>query len=92
GKKVFTAALLGEIKKFREQRQLAQQRLREVRRKLREDKERLGEILFLINTFFIPFVLIVTSVVAALRKSRRPRQTTRFGESESNELIEESKA
>lgn len=62
GKSVVSQAVLEEIKKFRKQRQDAQQSLREVRRKLREDKERLGNWLFVINTFGVATILIIISI------------------------------
>lgn len=54
-----SSAVLDEVKRFREQRAEAQRRLREVRRNLRQDKERLGQGLFLLNTFFVPTVLVL---------------------------------
>ncbi len=59
GESVLNEAVLAEVKKFREQRADAQHRLREVRRNLRQDKERLGQWLFVLNTFVVPFLLIV---------------------------------
>ena len=58
GEKVLTNAVLEEVKKVRDQRAQAQQRLREVRRNLRQDKERLGQWLFVLNTFAVPLCLI----------------------------------
>ncbi len=55
---VFNSALLDEIKAIREQRAEAQERLREVRKNLRLDKERLGQWLFVLNTFAVPLCLI----------------------------------
>ncbi|MBL7663400.1 Gldg family protein [bacterium] len=71
---VFSDAVLDEIKQFKEQRRQAQERLREVRKNLREDKERLGTVLFLINTFLVPLVLLVVAVgklIAKLRTKQR---------------------
>jgi len=58
GEKLLNNAVLEEIKKIRDQRAQAQQRLREVRRNLRQDKERLGQWLFVLNTFAVPLCLI----------------------------------
>jgi hypothetical protein len=51
-------ALLGEIQKLREEKRDAQKELRKVRLALREDKEMLGSILFIFNTFLIPILLM----------------------------------
>jgi len=59
GEQVLSAALMEEVKKIREQRADAQKRLREVRRNLRQDKESLGQWLFILNTFAVPLLLIV---------------------------------
>lgn len=71
GKQVFSQAVLDEIKKFREERKEAQDRLREVRRDLRQDIEGLGQTLFLICTFLMPLILILISVAAAYNKHSR---------------------
>ena len=55
---IFTKALQEEIQGFREQRAQAQRRLRKVRRNLRRDKEKLGDRLFLLNTFLVPAILL----------------------------------
>ncbi len=71
GKQVLNSALLDEIKKFKQQRREAQQNLRNVRRNLRQNIERLGEDLFLLNTFFVPLLLIIISVgYYAFRKKK----------------------
>ncbi len=70
---VLTQALLEEVKKIREQRSQAQQRLREVRRNLRQDKERLGEWLFVLNTFAVPLLLIGTVTVMWLRSGKKKK-------------------
>ncbi|MCB0320000.1 MAG: Gldg family protein [Bdellovibrionales bacterium] len=62
GKQAFSSALLEEMKDLRERKKDAQQKLRDVRRKLREDKEDLGRVLFLVNTFLIPVILVLISV------------------------------
>ena len=71
GEQVFTKALLDELKKFRDERAEAQERLREVRKNLRQDKERLGSSLFAINTFLVPLVLIICSVFWYARQAGR---------------------
>lgn len=70
GEQLFTSALLDEVKSFREQRAQAQQRLREVRRNLRQDKERLGSWLFAMNTFAVPFALIVLVFAGYRRRTK----------------------
>lgn len=72
-KQVITKAVLEEIKKFRDERKDAQQRLREVRRNLRQDIERLGEILFLVNTFLVPLLLIIATL-SFFRTRREPKR------------------
>jgi ABC-type uncharacterized transport system involved in gliding motility auxiliary subunit len=67
----FNNAMLDEIEQYRSERKEAQNRLREVRRNLREDKERLGTRLFLVNTFIVPIILILLSL--ALHRRRRMR-------------------
>jgi ABC-type uncharacterized transport system involved in gliding motility auxiliary subunit len=91
GKKLFTAALLNEIKTLREQRAEAQRRLREVRRMLREDKEHLGLILFLLNTFLVPLILIVGSIVIYCRKGKGSR-AGESSEKQRDQIVEEANA
>ena len=71
GNAVFDEAILTEIRKFREERKEAQSRLREVRRNLRADKERLGDVLFMLNTFLMPAILIIVSVYSAYHIKRK---------------------
>lgn len=59
GGQIFNQALLDEIKQFREKRARAQEQLRDLRRELRQDKERLGQWLFVINTFLVPLLLVL---------------------------------
>lgn len=77
GEQVFGKAVLQEIQKFREERIEAQKRLREVRRNIRQEKESLGTVLFLLNTFFIPLVLVVLSVCYAVMRNKRRRKVER---------------
>lgn len=73
GQKVFGKAVLDEIRKFRDERVQAQRRLREVRRDMRQEKEALGKALFLLNTFFVPGLLVLGSMCYGVLKSRRRR-------------------
>jgi len=68
---VFSKAVLDEIKQFREEKNDAQSRLREVRRNLRQDKESLGTRLFLVNTFVVPLALVVIAIYFALIRRRK---------------------
>lgn len=54
----FNSALLDEIKSLREEKANAQDKLRQVRKNLRQDKESLGKVLFLLNTFLVPVILV----------------------------------
>ena len=83
---VFNKALLDEVKQLREERQNAQDRLRDVRRNLRQDKERLGKILFVMNTFLVPVVLILGTLI---RPRRRGRGTPpeKVEKKDSNDLV-----
>jgi ABC-type uncharacterized transport system involved in gliding motility auxiliary subunit len=74
GKAVFTSALMDEIQKFRDERKVTQQKLRDVRRKLREDKERLGTRLFVLNTFLMPGLLIIGSLLYYFIRSEPKRE------------------
>ncbi|MCB0344045.1 MAG: GldG family protein [Bdellovibrionales bacterium] len=74
GQQVFGAAVLEEIRKFREERIEAQKRLREVRRNIRQEKESLGSILFLMNTFLVPVLLVLISIAYAMHKAKRRRK------------------
>ncbi len=69
-KQVFDKAVLEEIKGFREERKVAQKRLREVRKELREGIENLGNMLFLLNTFLIPAILIGIALLANSKKGK----------------------
>lgn len=72
GEAVFSKALLKEMQLLREQRRIAGEKLREVRWQLRKDKESLGNWLFVINTFAVPFLLILGALYCVWRK----RETT----------------
>lgn len=71
---IVNQAVLDEIKQFREQQKEAKTRLREVRRKSRQDIENMENRLFLINTFLIPLILVLSSVVFIQLKKRRARK------------------
>ncbi len=68
---ILSGAVREEIKQLRAEKSDAQKRLREVRRNLREDVERLGTRLFLINTFLVPFLLVLISVGLIVSKRRK---------------------
>lgn len=72
GEQVLTKAVMDELKRFRDERQEAQKRLREVRRNLRQDKERLGSSLFALNTFLVPILLVIGTLVT--HRQRRPQK------------------
>ena len=79
-KQVFSSAVLDEIKKFREERKEAQDRLREVRRDLRQDIEGLGQRLFFICTFLVPLILIFASVFIAYKNHSSRRKVNKVKE------------
>ena len=66
-------ALLSEIQKLREDKREAQRKLREVRLALRQDKEFLGSVLFVFNTFFVPMVLIALYIWMSFKKKSNPK-------------------
>lgn len=68
-KQIVSKAVLEEIEQFKERRRDAQKRLRDVRRNLRQGIERLGQNLFLLNTFAVPTLLILVTLF--LNFSRR---------------------
>ncbi len=67
---VLSKAIQDEINKYRIERAITQKKLRDVRRKLRQDKEALGNNLFIINTFLIPFIICCYGVVMFISKRR----------------------
>jgi ABC-type uncharacterized transport system involved in gliding motility auxiliary subunit len=72
GKKtIMDSAMLGEIQKLRADKREAQQRLRDVRRALREDKESLGNYLFILNAFLIPLLIIGYSVTRTFKSKAK---------------------
>lgn len=69
-KQVLNKAFMDEIKKFKEKKLKAQDQLRAVRRNLRQDIERLGTLLFLVNTFMVPLALILGTIGYSILKKR----------------------
>jgi ABC-type uncharacterized transport system involved in gliding motility auxiliary subunit len=70
-RQVISSAIQEEISKYRIEKSNAQKKLREVRRNLRQDKEALGNWLFLINAFLIPSLICCTALVVYVVKRRR---------------------
>jgi ABC-type uncharacterized transport system involved in gliding motility auxiliary subunit len=70
-RQVISSAIQDEINKYRAEKSNAQKNLREVRRNLRQDKEALGNWLFLINAFLIPSMICCTAVVVYVTKKRK---------------------
>ncbi len=70
-KAIINENILKEVEKLREERKQAQMKLREVRRNLREDKEKLGNWLFMVNTFLIPLLLIGGSIAWSMTKKKK---------------------
>ncbi|MFH0926474.1 MAG: GldG family protein [bacterium] len=68
---VLSQAMTNEIKKFREKQRDSKRKLREVRNNLRQDKERLGNNLFILNTFLVPFIILVVVLAMLVIKTRR---------------------
>ncbi len=70
GKQVFDQAMVNEIKKFQQEKAETKRALREVRKNLRQDKEKLGNTLFILNTFLVPLLLIVVGIIAWLLRRK----------------------
>lgn len=71
---VLTAEQMTEIEKFKSERLDYQRQLREVRKNLREDVERLHRNLKIINTWTMPVVIILFSLALYnVRRKRRER-------------------
>ncbi len=70
-KQMLSHAILDEINKYRIERKHAQKKLREVRRKLRQEKESLGNNLFVINTFLIPLFISISGIAIFIIKRRK---------------------
>jgi ABC-type uncharacterized transport system involved in gliding motility auxiliary subunit len=63
-----------EIARFKEERQKINRELKEVRKNLRADIERLGATLKGINLFLMPFLVCVVGIVFAIYKQRKIRR------------------
>lgn len=63
-----------EIARFKEERQKINRELKEVRKNLRADIERLGTTLKAINIFLVPFLVSVAGIVFAIYKQRKIRR------------------
>ena len=67
---VFTQALVEERKRILEERNNARQELRKIRRTYRQGVETMGNWLFFINTFLVPILLIIFSLLYYSLKRR----------------------
>ena len=77
GALILTPEQRAEIERFQQRRLEIRQELRQVRRNLDQDIERLGTQLKFINIGLVPIVLTVVAVIAALVvRSRRRRHFT----------------
>ncbi len=70
-KQRLSKAIQKEISKYRAEKKKTQKKLREVRRKLREEKEALGNNLFVLNTFLIPAFICSIGIIIFLNKRRK---------------------
>lgn len=70
-RQLLTQAISNEIEKFRQERKESQKELRTVRKKLREDKEWWGTILFMLNSFLIPLVILLALLAMMLVKMKK---------------------
>ena len=66
-----------EIEKFREEERQARRKLREVRKILRQDIERLGEGLLLLNMLLVPLIVGIIGLIVYRLRTRRRRKTIR---------------
>ncbi len=69
-RQALSKAIEDEIIQYRLERKNAQKKLREVRRKLRQDKESLGNNLFFVNTFLIPLLICCFGITTYILKRR----------------------
>jgi len=60
-----------EVKKFRDEKQKTQKKLRDVRKNLRQEKESLGTGCFLINTFLVPVMILLFGIYQSLATKNR---------------------
>jgi ABC-type uncharacterized transport system involved in gliding motility auxiliary subunit len=63
-----------EIKRFRDQKVQIRKQLREVRRNLDQDIERLGTTIKLINIALVPLCVVVIAILFHMRRAQRRRQ------------------
>ena len=66
-----------EIEKFREEERQARRKLREVRKILRQDIERLGQGLLLLNMLLVPLIVGIIGLIVYRLRTRRRRKTIR---------------
>ena len=66
-----------EIEKFREEDRQARRKLREVRKILRQDIERLGQGLLLLNMLLVPLIVGIIGLIVYRLRTRRRRKTIR---------------
>ncbi len=74
GKLVLSSELEKEIQRFREQKIRIQHELREVRKTLRADIERLGMILKFINIFLMPLFISFAGIGLAIYRQRKTKR------------------
>ena len=66
-----------EIEKFREEERQARRKLREVRKILRQDIERLGQGLLLLNMLLVPLIVGIIGLIVYRLRTRLRRKTIR---------------
>ena len=66
-----------EIEKFREEERQTRRKLREVRKILRQDIERLGQGLLLLNMLLVPLIVGIIGLIVYRFRTRRRRKTIR---------------
>jgi len=66
-----------EIQQFREEERQARRKLREVRKILRQDIERLGQGLLLINMLFVPLFVGIIGLIVYRHRTGKRRKTIR---------------
>ncbi|MCC6932210.1 MAG: Gldg family protein [Deltaproteobacteria bacterium] len=69
--KLLSKQIIQEINNVKMERQAIMRQIREVRRQFREGIEGLGNVLFVINTFVVPLLLIIVGVVIVDRRRRQ---------------------
>ena len=66
-----------EIQQFREEERQARRKLRDVRKILRQDIERLGQVLLLLNMLLVPLIVGIIGVVVYRYRTRQRRKIIR---------------